>query len=311
MAKPNWPLFAPPDRHEDPPLRCGTIALVGRPNVGKSTLLNHLIGQKISITSRKPQTTRARVKGILTQGPTQFVFVDTPGYQTRHVNALNRAMNRSVLSTFQEVDVLLLVIEALHWSSADQQVLDCIPQAMQPLLVLNKIDRVKPKTALLPFLEWLGKNQRFGEIFPLSANHDTQFDALLQGIAQRLPESPWLFDADDLTDSSTRFLAAEFIREQLFRLLGEELPYATNVLLDSYFQEGDLHRIQATIVVDHANQKAMVIGRKGEKLKEIGTRARQNIEKLVAGKVYLTLWVKVKGGWADDDRALKQWGFDV
>lgn len=292
-------------------MRCGTVALVGRPNVGKSTLLNQLIGQKISITSRKPQTTRARVKGILTRDQTQFVFVDTPGYQTRHLNALNRAMNRSVLSTFQEVDVLLLVIEALQWGSADQQVLERIPATVRPLLVINKIDRVKLKSDLLPFLERLGKMERFAEIFPLSATRDTQFDALLQAIIQRLPEGPWLFDEDDLTDSSQRFLAAEFIREQLFRLLGEELPYATTVLIERYQLEGALHRIQATIVVDNANQKAMVIGRQGAKLKDIGTRARQNIEKLVEGKVYLELWVKVKGGWAEDDRALRQLGYDV
>ena len=311
MINPTPPISKDPGAPQTAPLRCGTVALVGRPNVGKSTLLNHLIGQKISITSRKPQTTRTRVTGVLTRAQTQFIFVDTPGYQTRHLNALNRALNRSVLTTFQEVDVLLLVIEALQWGSADQQVLDCIPAAMQPLLVINKIDRVKPKSDLLPFLQQLGTNPRFAAIFPLSANHDTQFDALLQGIAQGLPEGPWQYDADDLTDSSSRFLAAELIREQLFRLLGEELPYATNVQVDSYVQEGALHRIQATIVVDHANQKAMVIGRKGEKLKDIGTRARQNIEKLVAGKVYLTLWVKVKGGWADDVRALKQLGLDV
>jgi len=290
---------------------CGTIAIVGRPNVGKSTLLNHLVGQKLSITSRKPQTTRTRIKGIVSQPETQYVFVDTPGFQTRYGNALNRAMNRSVLSTLQDVDVVLMVIEALRWGAADQQVLDRIPKDVRPLLVINKVDQVKPRSLLLPFLQERAKEARFDAVIPLSAHHDKDFDGLMREIQKRLPEAPFMYDADDLTDSSERFLAAEFIREQLFRLLGEELPYATMVQIDQYQQEGRLHRIHATIVVDTDNQKAIVIGHQGEKLKAIGTKARKEIETLVQGKVHLELWVKVRGGWADDERALKQLGYDL
>ncbi|MDE2212157.1 MAG: GTPase Era, partial [Betaproteobacteria bacterium] len=271
--------------------RCGTVALVGRPNVGKSTLLNHLIGQKLSITSRKPQTTRNRIRGILTRPETQFVFVDTPGYQTRHKSALNRAMNRSVLSTLQEVDVVLMVSEALHWGAEDQRVLDHIPAGVRPLLVVNKVDRVKPRELLLPFLRERATESRFDAIVPVSARQDRDFEGLLREIEQRLPEGPPMYEADDLTDSNERFLAAEFIREQLFRLLGEELPYATTVLIDQYQTEGALRRIHATIVVDNDNQKAIVIGRNGEKLKAIGTLARKSIETLVQGKVHLELWV--------------------
>ncbi len=291
--------------------RCGTIAIVGRPNVGKSTLLNHLVGQKLSITSRKPQTTRTRIKGIVTQDETQFVFVDTPGFQTRYGNALNRAMNRSVLSTLQDVDVVLMVIEALRWGAADQQVLERVPDNVRPVLVINKVDQVKPRSLLLPFLQERAKEIRFDAVIPLSARQDKDFSGLMQEIRKRLPEAPFMYDADDLTDSSERFLAAEFIREQLFRLLGEELPYATMVQIDQYQQEGRLHRIHATIVVDTDNQKAIVIGHQGEKLKAIGTKARKEIEALVQGKVHLELWVKVRGGWADDERALKQLGYDL
>ncbi len=291
--------------------RCGSIAIVGRPNVGKSTLLNHLVGQKLSITSRKPQTTRTRIKGIVTQDDTQFVFVDTPGFQTRYGNALNRAMNRSVLSTLQDVDVVVMVIEALRWGAADQQVLDRIPDNVRPLLVINKVDQVKPRSLLLPYLQERAKEARFDAVIPLSARQDKDFSGLMQEIQKRLPEASFMYDADDLTDSSERFLAAEFIREQLFRLLGEELPYATMVQIDQYQQEGRLHRIHATIVVDTDNQKAIVIGHQGEKLKAIGTKARKEIETLVQGKVHLELWVKVRGGWADDERALKQLGYDL
>ncbi len=290
---------------------CGTIAIVGRPNVGKSTLLNHLVGQKLSITSRKPQTTRTRIKGIVTAQDTQFVFVDTPGFQTRYGNALNRAMNRSVLSTVQDVDVVLMVIEALRWGAADQQVLDRIPKGLRPLLVINKVDQVKPRSLLLPFLQERAQESRFDAVIPLSARQDKDFGGLMREIEKRLPEAPFMYDPDDLTDSSERFLAAEFIREQLFRLLGEELPYATMVQIDQYQQEGRLHRIHATIVVDNDNQKAIVIGHQGEKLKAIGTKARKEIEALVQGKVHLELWVKVRGGWADDERALKQLGYDL
>ena len=290
-------------------MRCGTVALVGRPNVGKSTLLNHLVGQKLSITSRKPQTTRNPIRGILTRPQAQFVFVDTPGFQTRHGGALNRAMNRSVLAALAEVDVVVLVAEALRWGAEDQRVLDHIPAGTRPLLVVNKVDRLKPRELLLPYLQERATEPRFDAIVPVSARQDRDFEGLLGEIERRLPEGEPLYDADDLTDSNERFLAAEFVREQLFRLLGDELPYATAVLIDQYQTEGALRRIHATIVVDNDNQKAIVIGHQGEKLKAIGTQARKNIEALVQGKVHLELWVKVKGGWADDDRALKQLGY--
>jgi GTP-binding protein Era len=293
------------------PYRCGTIAIVGRPNVGKSTLLNHLVGQKLSITSRKPQTTRNRLRGIVTHDDAQYIFVDTPGFQTRHSNALNRAMNRLVLTTLGDVDVVLMVIEARHWGPADQQVLDRIPDHIRPILVINKVDQVKPKSLLLPFLKEQAANPRFSAVVPMSALKDPKFDALYGEIRSRLPEGPAIYDADDITDSSERFLAAEFIREQLFRLLGEELPYAATVVIESYKVEGGLRRIQANILVDNENQKAIVIGRQGEKLKTIGSRARQGIERLVGGKVFLELWVKVKGGWADDERTLKQLGYEL
>ena len=292
----------------DPDFRCGTIAIVGRPNVGKSTLLNHLVGQKLSITSHKPQATRSRIKGFVTQPDVQFVFVDTPGYQNRFSNALNRAMNRSIITTLNDVDVVLLVIEALRWNTDDQWVLNRIPVGVRPLLVINKIDKVKPRSLLLPFLKKCGEESRFAAVIPLSAGHDDNFGGLLSEIRSRLPVAPPLYGVDEVTDSSERFLAAEFIREQLFRLLGEELPYATTVMIDQYQEEGNLRRIYATILVENDNQKAIVIGHNGEKLKQIGTRARQDIERLIEGKVFLELWVKVKGGWSDDERALKQLG---
>jgi GTP-binding protein Era len=291
--------------------RCGTVAVVGRPNVGKSTLVNHLVGQKLSITSRKPQTTRHRIKGILTQPGTQFVFVDTPGVQTKHTNALHRAMNRSVISTLAETDVVVMVIEALRFGPADEQVLDRLPAGLQPILAINKVDRVNPRERLLPFLADIGARNRFSALVPISAEKETQLDQLLDEIRMRLPPGPPMYDADDLTDASERFFAAEFIREQLFRLLGDELPYATSVSIESFTLEGTMRRIQAVILVDQDNQKAIVIGHGGDKLKEIGRRARLDLEKLFAGKVFLELWVKVKGGWADDARVLKSLGHEL
>lgn len=291
--------------------RCGTVAIVGRPNVGKSTLINHLVGQKFSITSAKPQTTRSRLRGILTRDNAQYIFVDTPGFQTRHGGALNRAMNRLVVSTLQDVDVVLMVVEALQWGAEDQQVLDRIPSSIRPILVINKVDQISPKDRLLPFLQLLSGNPRLGAIVPLSALKDKAFEGLLGEIRQQLPEGPPVFDPEDFTDSSLRFLAAEFIREQLFRLLGDELPYATTVVIDQYREEGGKTEIHATILVEHENQKAIVIGRGGEKLKAIGTHARRDIERLTGGKVFLGLWVKVKGGWSEDERTLKQLGYDA
>jgi len=291
--------------------RCGTVAIVGRPNVGKSTLVNHLVGQKLSITSRKPQTTRHRIKGILTRPDAQFVFVDTPGLQTRHSNALHRAMNRSVLSTLAETDAVVMVIEALKFTPEDQQVLDRLPAGIQPVLAINKVDRVHPRERLLPFLGELGARDRFCAMVPLSAQKEIQLDSLLAEIRQRLPVAAPMYDAEDVTDASERFFAAEFIREQLFRLLGDELPYATSVSIESFIVEGTMRRIQAVILVDQDNQKPIVIGHDGAKLKEVGRRARLDLERLFGAKVFLELWVKVKGGWADDARVLKSLGHEL
>jgi GTP-binding protein Era len=290
--------------------RCGTVAIIGRPNVGKSTLINHLVGQKLSITSRKPQTTRHRIKGILTQDDAQFVFVDTPGVQTKHANALHRAMNRSVLTTLADTDVVVMVIEALKFSSDDQLVLDRLPAGIQPILAINKIDRVHPRERLLPFLGAMGALNRFSAIVPISAQKETQLAPLLGEIRQQLPVAEWMYDEEDVTDANERFFAAEFIREQLFRLLGDELPYAVTVSIESFTLEGTMRRIQAVILVDQDNQKPIVIGKDGEKLKEIGQRARIDLEKLFGSKVFLELWVKVKGGWADDERVLKSLGHE-
>jgi GTP-binding protein Era len=290
--------------------RCGTVAIVGRPNVGKSTLINHLVGQKLSITSRRPQTTRHRIRGILSTADTQFVFVDTPGLQTQHSNALHRAMNRSVLSTLAETDAVIMVIEALRFGPGDQLVLDRLPKGVEPILAVNKIDRVHPRERLLPFLAELGALGRFAALVPVSAQKSTQLADLLEEVRRRLPEAAAMYDAEDVTDASERFFAAEFIREQLFRLLGDELPYATSVSIESFTIEGTMRRIQAVILVDQENQKPIVIGREGDKLKEIGRRARIDLERLFDGKVFLEVWVKVKGGWADDARVLKSLGHE-
>lgn len=291
--------------------RCGTVAIVGRPNVGKSTLLNHLVGQKISITSRKPQTTRTRLKGIVSHPDAQFVFVDTPGFQTQQSSALHRAMNRSVLSTLQQVDVLVMVVVANQWFAADQQVLKCIPASIKPILVINKVDQVKPRSDLLPFLQRMGALDRFSAIVPLSARHDRQFNGLLAEIRQHLPIADPMFPDEEVTDSQVRFLAAEFIREQLVRLLGEELPYVTSVMIEQFEDLPDLCRIHAVILVENANQKAIVIGDKGSRLKSIGTSARQEIEKMLGKKVYLNLWVKPRKGWSDNERVLRELGYDL
>ncbi len=293
-----------------PPYRCGTVAIIGRPNVGKSTLVNHLVGQKLSITSRKPQTTRHRIKGILTREDAQYVFVDTPGVQTKHVNALHRAMNRSVISTLADTDVVVMVIEALKFGPDDQQVLDRLPPTLRPILAINKIDRVHPRERLLPFLGQLGALDRFAALVPVSAQKETQLEPLLAEIRGRLPEGEPMYEADDVTDANERFFASEFIREQLFRLLGDELPYATSVAIETFTLEGTMRRIQAVILVDQDNQKAIVIGHQGSKLKEIGQRARTDLEKLFDGKVFLEIFVKVKGGWADDERILKSLGHE-
>lgn len=291
--------------------RAGYVAIVGRPNVGKSTLLNALVGQKLSITSRKAQTTRHQVTGIRTGPDAQFVFVDTPGFQTAHLNVLNRALNRVVARALREVDAVLFVIEALHFDQRDRQVMALLPRDRPVLLVVNKVDTVADRNALLPFIQRLSGGFAFAEIVPVSAETGVQLDALLKALRAYLPEALPLFGADEITPHSERFLAAELIREKAFRLLGEEIPYAVSVVIDQFSQEPGLRRIHATILVDKPGHKAIVIGRQGEKLKAIASQSRKDMETLFGGKVFLEVWVKVKRGWADDERALKSLGYEA
>ncbi len=290
--------------------RAGYVAIVGRPNVGKSTLLNRLVGQKLSITSRRPQTTRDRVVGILTLPEVQFVFVDTPGVQSAHGSRLNRYMNRSATQALEQVDAVALVVEALKFGAQDRKVLAALPEGVPVVAVVNKIDRLSDKAALLPFLAALAEAFPFREIVPVSAETGMQTDRLLEVLRGFLPVGPLIFDEDELTDRSERFLAAELVREKLFRLLGEEVPYATAVEIERFEQEGNLRRIAASILVERSGQKPIVIGKGGEKLKAIGTQARQDMEKLFGGKVFLELFVKVREGWMDDPATLKRLGYD-
>jgi len=290
--------------------RCGTLAVIGRPNVGKSTLTNRLVGAKVSITSKKAQTTRHRIHGILTTDACQYIFVDTPGFQTAHRNALNRIMNRSVTQALADVDVVLFVIEAGRWGSGEKEILRLLPSDRKVLLVINKIDRLADKSRLLPFIAEVSREYDFAEILPLSAEKGQGTGDLLATAAKYLPESPPFFDADDITDRSERFLAAELLREKLFRNLGEELPYGLTVEIEKFEEEGALRRIHAAIIVDRDAYKAIVIGKGGERLKRISSDARADMERLFGGRVWLETWVKVKGGWADDERALKSLGYE-
>lgn len=299
------------DAMTDPQVfRCGTVAIVGRPNVGKSTLLNALIGQKISITSRKAQTTRHRITGIHTTEDAQYVFVDTPGFQTRHASALNRSLNRAVTSTLSSIDVVLFVIEAGHFGPDDERVLSLIPEGTPTLLVLNKLDRVSDKHTLLPLLERLGKLREFREIIPMSAKRPDDITRLLAVIRPYLPHGEPIYGEDDLTDRSERFLAAEILREKVFRWTGDELPYTSTVIIDKFEQEGRLRRVFATILVERDSHKAMIIGNKGAKLKQISTEARLDMEKLFDGRVYLEVWIKIKSGWADNEAGLRAYGYE-
>jgi len=291
-------------------IRSGYIAIVGRPNVGKSTLLNRLVGEKISIVSRKAQTTRHRITGIVTTDESQFVFVDTPGFQTKYGNALNRAMNRGVTQTLSDVDLVLFVIEAGRYDAKDQAVLRLLPKDRPVILVINKTDQLKDRTALLPFLAQVSVDHDYAAIVPISATKGKQTDELLAEARKHLPNEGLMFPEDDLTDKSERFLAAEYIREKVFRLLGDELPYATTVEIEKFEIEGNLRRIFAAIVVDRDGHKAIVIGKGGESLKRIASEARQDMERLFGDKVYLEIWVKVKSGWNDDERLLKSLGYE-
>ncbi|MBI1889643.1 MAG: GTPase Era [Burkholderiales bacterium] len=290
--------------------RCGYVAIVGRPNVGKSTLMNMLIGAKVSITSRKAQTTRHRITGIQTIANAQFIYVDTPGFQTRHANALNKTLNKTVANTLTSADVILFVVEAGSYSAADRQVLDLIPKNVPCILVINKADRVKDKAALMPFAQSTAAQHDFVAVVPVSAKQSFQLDALQEEIRKQLPENPPVFEEDDITDRSEKFLAAEIVREKIFRLAGDELPYTSTVVIEKFEQEGNLRRIFAAILVDRDSHKAMVIGQKGAKLKEISMQSRLDMEKLFGGPVYLEVWVKVKSGWADNEAGLRAYGYE-
>jgi GTPase len=290
--------------------RCGYIAIVGRPNVGKSTLMNALIGAKVSITSRKAQTTRHRITGIQTTEAAQFVYVDTPGFQTRHSNALNKTLNRTVTNTLTAADVILFVIEAGTYGQADRQVLALIPKDVPCILVINKSDRVKDKAVLMPFAQQVAADRDFSVVIPVSAQQRFQLDALEGEIQKYLPVNPPVFGEDDINDRSEKFLAAEIVREKVFRFVGDELPYTSTVVIEKFEQEGNLRRVFAAILVERDSHKSMVIGQKGARLKDISTQARLDMEKLFGGPVYLEIWVKVKSGWADNEAGLRAYGYE-
>ena len=301
---------------KEPPAaqRCGLIAIVGRPNVGKSTLLNALVGQKISITSAKAQTTRHRITGIRTVGDSQFVFVDTPGFQTRHAAALNRTLNRTVQGVLTDVDVVLFVVEAGRFGLDDAKVLALIQgegmKGKPVFLIANKLDAVQRRAELAPWLKSMQDRHAFAEFVPLSAKKAADVERLLGIVRPYLPEQPWFHEEDALTDRSDRFLASELIREKLFRLTGDELPYTSTVVIDKFEEEGNLRRIAASIVVERDAHKGMIIGAGGERLKRIGSEARQELETLLDAKVFLELFVKVRSGWAADEDHLRSYGYE-
>lgn len=295
---------------KDSHFRCGYIAIVGRPNVGKSTLMNELIGAKVSITSRKAQTTRHRIMGIQTDDDVQFVYVDTPGFQTRYNNALNKNLNRTVKDTLSTADVIVFVVDAGVYGPADQQVLDLIPESVPAILVINKTDKVKEKAELIPFAEKIAALRDFAAIVPVSARQRFQLNRLEEEIRHLLPENPPFFSPDDVTDRSERFMAAEIIREKIFRYTGDELPYTSTVVIEQFERKEKICRVFAAVLVERDAHKAMIIGHKGEKLKEISTEARLDMEKMFGVPVYLEIWVKVKSGWADNEAGLRAYGYE-
>ena len=295
---------------ENSHFRSGYIAIVGRPNVGKSTLMNELIGAKVSITSRKAQTTRHRIMGIQTDEDTQFIYIDTPGFQTRYNNALNKTLNKTVTNTLTSADVILFVVDADVFGQADQQVLDLIPKKVPTILVINKTDKVKDKKDLMPFAEKVSALRDFAAIVPVSARQRFQLDRLENEIRHFLPENPPMFDPEDVTDRSERFMAAEIIREKIFRYTGDELPYTSTVVIEQFERKEKICRVFAAVLVERDAHKAMIIGQKGEKLKEISTEARLDMEKMFGVPVYLEIWVKVKSGWADNEAGLRAYGYD-
>jgi GTP-binding protein Era len=300
----------PADAAVAAPQRCGLIAIVGRPNVGKSTLLNALVGQKVSITSDKAQTTRHRITGIRTVDDTQFVFADTPGFQTKHSAPLNRTLNRTVQGVLGDVDVVLFVVEAGRFGLDDAKVLALMPPGKPIFLIANKLDNVVRRADLAPWLKGMQERHAFAEFVPLSARKDADVQRLLGIVKPYLPEQPWFYDEETLTDRSEKFLASEIIREKLFRLTGDELPYTSTVVIDKFEEEGNLRRISASIVVERDAHKGMVIGANGERLKRIGSEARQELEKLMDAKVFIEMFVKVRSGWADDEAHLRSYGYE-
>ena len=296
---------------------CGLVAIVGKPNVGKSTLLNALVGQKISITSRKAQTTRHRITGMRTRGLTQFVFVDTPGFQTLHANALNRSLNKTVVGAVSDVDLILFVVEAGSFTPADERVLKLLGTGIPTVLIANKLDNVHRRGELAPWLQEMQSRHTFAEFVPMSAKNPKDIERLFGICEKYLPEQPWWYSEDELTDRSEQFLASELVREKLFRLTGDELPYTSTVVIDKYEEEPParkgqkrLLRIAATIVVERDSHKAMVIGDKGERIKRIGMETRQELERLADAKVFIELWVKVRSGWADDEARVRSFGYE-
>jgi GTP-binding protein Era len=299
------------------PRHCGLIAIVGKPNVGKSTLLNALVGQKISITSRKAQTTRHRITGMRTVGATQFVFVDTPGFQTLHANALNKSLNKTVLGAVADVDLILFVVEAGSFTPADARVLALLAKDIPTLLIANKLDNIHRRGDIAPWLQTMQARHAFAEFVPMSAKSARDVERLFAICEKYLPEQAWFYAEDELTDRSEKFLAGELVREKLFRLTGDELPYTSTVIIDKFEEEPPqrkgqkrLLRIAATIVVERDGHKAMVIGDKGERIKRIGMETRVELEKLADAKVFIELWVKVRSGWADDEARVRSFGYE-
>jgi len=296
--------------------RCGMLAIVGKPNVGKSTLLNALVGQKISITSRKAQTTRHRITGMRTRGATQFVFVDTPGFQTLHGNALNRSLNKTVLGAIGDVDLILFVVEAGSFTPADAKVLALLNKGVPVLLIANKFDNVHRRAEIAPWLKTMQERHPFAEFVPMSAKNAKDIERLFGICEKYLPEQGWWYAEDELTDRSERFLVSETVREKLFRLTGDELPYTSTVIIDKFDEEPGrsskkrMLKIAATIVVERDSHKAMVIGDKGERIKRIGMETRVELEKLMDAKVFIEMWVKVRSGWADDEARVRSFGYE-
>ena len=290
--------------------RSGFVAIIGRPNVGKSTLMNQLIGAKVSITSKKAQTTRHRINGVLTQDNTQYIFVDTPGFQTKHGGALNRVLNRNVSQALGEVDVVVWVIEAMKFTPQDEAVLNILPESTPVILAINKVDQLEKKNDLLPFVQKISERFNFKHIIPVSAKNGVQMQVLLDEIKPLLPENPAFFEEDDITDRPSKFLATEIIREKIFRLSGDEVPYGCTVVIELFTEEKNLYRIAAAILVERDAHKAMIIGQGGERMKRIASEAHQDMEQLFGCKVFLEVFVKVRGGWANNEASLKSLGYE-